>query len=136
MSDNTNSDIRLVRCCTRCLTANTYVLSEQGVGSLPPKVRQIEVWVIENFPRVLLSGPGLDQDKFLKVRSVSLPLQRRNCRIVGKHTLSLNYRFNSSLLCNPGKVIQPLWALVSPFEIRANNSSSWGYCEYSSELRV
>lgn len=54
MSDNTNSDIKAVRCCMRCLTANMYMLSEQGVGSLISKVRQTKGWVIEeNFPRIL-----------------------------------------------------------------------------------
>lgn len=57
-----------------CLTANMYVLSERGVGSLIPKVKQTEGRVMEeNFPRLLASYPGLDLGQLPKVWSVSPP---------------------------------------------------------------
>lgn len=100
------SDIRAVRCYMSCLTANMYMLSERGVGSLIPKVRQTEGRVFEeNFSQ----DPGLmsrvsSRSAYQRVVSSSF-MHKRIPRIVERTNMGLSCKSFSYLLCNPGLVI-------------------------------
>lgn len=89
-----------------CLTANMYMLSERGVGSLIPKVKQTEGRAIEdNSSRILASCLGLDLGQLPKVWSASPLCQGGSMKLWKEHNIEMSCKFVPCLLCNPGKVV-------------------------------